>query len=202
MTTLEGQTILIVGGSSGIGYGVAKLSLLSQASLVIIASSNKSKVDTALSRLVSDVDVAKLVKDAQARVKGDVVDAKELKEVTSLMERVGEVDHVVWTSGDAFGKATYPPRVDLNELKGASSLHFLLYKIRDIFSMPGLYDVRFWGAIEAARSAKFKAGGSFIITCGTSLMTLVRVAAYYYPRASCKEAPNGPGDCCGYGRRC
>ena len=65
MASLEGQTILIVGGSSGIGYGVAKLSLLSKASTVIIASSNKSRVDNALSRLVFDADIARHVSDAK-----------------------------------------------------------------------------------------------------------------------------------------
>ena len=70
MTTLAGQTVLIVGGSSGIGYGAAKLSLLSQASLVIIASSNKAKVENAVSRLLSEVP------NAKGKVKGEVVDAK------------------------------------------------------------------------------------------------------------------------------
>ena len=66
MTALAGQTILVVGGSSGIGFGVAKLCLLEQASLVTIASSNKAKVDNAVSRLVSEVP------DAKAKVKGEV----------------------------------------------------------------------------------------------------------------------------------
>ena len=97
MTTLEGKAILIVGGSSGIGYGVAKASLLSGASKVIIASSSKSKVDAAVARLNSELSKVGGIKGT---VSGDVVDARETKNVKELVDRVGEIDHLVWTSGD------------------------------------------------------------------------------------------------------
>ena len=118
MTTLEGQTVLIVGGSSGIGFGVAKLTLLSNASQVIIASSNKSRVDTAVSRLISDVE--KDVPDVADRLKAEVVDAKIGKEVQALMERVGEIDHIVWTAGEAPDPQVmiWPPQKPLEEFKG------------------------------------------------------------------------------------
>ena len=119
MTTLAGLTILVVGGSSGIGFGVAKLCLLEQASLVIIASSNKAKVDNAVSRLVSEVP------DAEAKVKGEVVDAKHTKEVKNLMERVGEIDHLVWTSGEPF-KLTFPD-IDIDDYTKARSPPSLLF---------------------------------------------------------------------------
>ena len=126
MSTLEGQSILIVGGSSGIGYGVAKLSLLSKASLVTIASSNKSKVDNAISRLLSELE--KDVPDVRGRIKGDVVDAKEGVEIQKLVERVGEVDHVVWTSGENFDtrKVSWPPQDGLEYFKGALASNMLL----------------------------------------------------------------------------
>ena len=125
MTTLAGQTVLVVGGSSGIGFGVAKLCLLEQASLVIIASSNKAKVDNTVSRLVSEVP------DAKAKVKGEVVDVKHTKEVKNLMERVGEIDHLVWTSGEPF-KLTFPD-IDIDDYKGAFSTFasLLITEIRE-----------------------------------------------------------------------
>lgn len=49
--TLEGQTILIGGGSSGIGFGVALASLNAGAATVIIGSSQKENVDGAVERL-------------------------------------------------------------------------------------------------------------------------------------------------------
>lgn len=119
MTTLAGQTVLVVGGSSGIGYGVAKLSLLSQASHVIIASSNKAKVDNAIARLVSEVP------DAKGRVKGEIVDAKQTKEVKALMERVGELDHLVWTSGEPFSFSGVFPNVDIEDYKGTFVFPYL-----------------------------------------------------------------------------
>ena len=167
MTSLEGQAVLVVGGSSGIGFSVARLSLLSKASLVTIASSNKSNVDSAVTRLLADDDVKRLVPNASTKVKGEVVDAKVGKEIKALMERVGEVDHVVWTSGDTFGKMAFPPKGELDELKGQSS-----FAIFESLTYPNallakdLYDIRFWGAIEAANSAKIKAGGSLTITSG------------------------------------
>ena len=120
-TTLEGQTILIVGGSSGIGFGVAKLALLFKASTVIIASSNRSRVDDAVARLISETE--KDVPDVKGRIKGDVVDAKDAKEIQGLLQRVGEVDHVIWTAGDKLTrhKLTWPPEEELENFKSAYS---------------------------------------------------------------------------------
>ena len=58
MATLAGKTVLVIGGSSGIGYGVAKASLLSRAARVIIGSSSQQKVDGALARLKSETSGA------------------------------------------------------------------------------------------------------------------------------------------------
>ena len=117
MTTLEGQIVLVIGGTSGIGYGVARLALLSGASQVIIASSNRAKVDNAISRLI--VDVEKEVPSMRNRLKGELFDARILKEVQKLMERVGEVDHVVWTAGEAPDPQmmAWPPQKDTEEFK-------------------------------------------------------------------------------------
>lgn len=120
MTTLEGQTVLIVGGSAGIGYGVAKLTLLSKAARVIIASSNKDRVDNAIAQLLAELK--KDIPDVKSKVSGDVVNAKVISEVRALVERVGEIDHLVWTSGDA-----------LNVLKGGD----------DIDKYKGIHECRF-----------------------------------------------------------
>jgi NAD(P)-dependent dehydrogenase (short-subunit alcohol dehydrogenase family) len=115
MTTLEGQTILIVGGSTGIGYSVAKFSLLSKASRVVIVSSNKDKVDKAVSRLIADME--KDVSGAKDKVSGDVVDAKIGAQIRALMERVGEIDHLVWTSGDTLTGVEFP-QADIDDCRG------------------------------------------------------------------------------------
>lgn len=98
MTTLEGKTILIVGGSSGVGFGVAKVALTALASHVIIASSSKTKLDDALQRLQSFF----ANKQIPGKFTAEVVDAKDSDSVKQLMAKVGEIDHLVWTSGDVF----------------------------------------------------------------------------------------------------
>ena len=45
-----------------------------------------------------------------------MVDAKDSKSVRALFERVGEIDHLVWTSGD--GLRLGFPNMDLEANKG------------------------------------------------------------------------------------
>ena len=118
MTTLEGQTILVVGGSSGIGYGVAKLSLLSEAARVIIASSSKAKVDNAISRLIAEVSGT--IPDAKGRLVAGVLDARTGAAVREFLEKVGEIDHLVWTSGDGLPLGFH--QMDLDSMRSESSI--------------------------------------------------------------------------------
>jgi NAD(P)-dependent dehydrogenase (short-subunit alcohol dehydrogenase family) len=94
--TLEGQTILVVGGSSGIGYGVALAALDDGAATVIIASSSSEKVHKAYERLKAQATNRK--KDAV--IKGAVIDGKDLERVDKVMKEIGTINHLVWTSGD------------------------------------------------------------------------------------------------------
>ena len=113
MSTLEGKRVVIIGGTSGIGFGVAKLSLLSKAAEVIVASSSKDKVASAVSRLEAIVAGSNL----PGKIIGETVDAKDLSAIQIFFEKIGEIDHLVWTSGDAlrFGFKN----VDLDKQRGA-----------------------------------------------------------------------------------
>lgn len=51
---LDGQHVLVVGGSTGIGFAVAEAALEHGAN-VIISSSNQSKIDAAIERLESHI---------------------------------------------------------------------------------------------------------------------------------------------------
>ena len=95
MATLEGKTIVVVGGSSGIGYGVAKASLLSLASRVIIGSSSSAKVESALTRLQADLQG----KNVPGSLSGEVISATDPASVRAFITKAGEIDHLVWTSG-------------------------------------------------------------------------------------------------------
>lgn len=72
-SNIAGLTVVIVGGPSGIGYGVAKAALLQHAAHVIIRSSSKVKMEDDLKRLKADVSNASV----GGKTSGDVIDAKD-----------------------------------------------------------------------------------------------------------------------------
>ncbi len=76
MATLQNKTVVVVGGSSGIGFGVALASLQSQASVVVIASSNASRVAKAVERLQSH--------KLPGEVRGEVLDGKDPAAIKTL----------------------------------------------------------------------------------------------------------------------
>lgn len=119
VATLAGKTVVVVGGSSGIGYGVAKASLLSQAAHVVVVSQTVEKAAKTVQRLHDDV--AATVASAPAgsllpvkgTIAGDTLDAHDLASVRAFCERVGEVDHLIWTSGDSL-RIGFPQSLDDN----------------------------------------------------------------------------------------
>ncbi|KJA26776.1 hypothetical protein HYPSUDRAFT_84193 [Hypholoma sublateritium FD-334 SS-4] len=92
MTTLQNKIVVVVGGSSGIGFGVALAALQSFASVVIIASSNADRVAGAVARLQAH--------KLPGEVRGEVLDAKDAAAVKKFALSLGAIDHVAWTSGD------------------------------------------------------------------------------------------------------
>ena len=133
--TLEGQKIVVIGGSSGIGLATARAAALDGAE-VTIASSRRDRVDAALGELPDGCP-------------GTVLDVRDEAGVASLFERLGEVDHLAFTAGDAF---TPRPLVDV----GLSDARAVL-------------DVRFWGAVTVIKYAapRIRPGGSIALTTGT-----------------------------------
>ena len=117
--TLAGKTIVVVGGSSGIGYGVAKASLLAQAAHVIVVSTSAEKGARTVERLRADVAQAIAAAPAGSvlpvtgTIAADTVDAHDLASVRALCERLGEVDHFIWTSGDPL-RIGFPQDLDAN----------------------------------------------------------------------------------------
>jgi len=97
VNSLSGQTVVIVGGTSGIGYSVAKLALETTQANVVVASSNPSRVQKAKSSLQEI---------GGDRVKAYVLDLsnrdKLVENATAFFEKVGSLNHLVWTAGDSF----------------------------------------------------------------------------------------------------
>lgn len=124
MATLQGKRIVIIGGSSGIGYGVAKSSLLSLAEHVIIASSSAEKVAKAVARLVAEPDL-QAVQGLSGKVTGDVADLGNPQSLRTFFEKVGEFDHLVLTGGTLSGGAQSLREIDLDNSRSTYLLsHF------------------------------------------------------------------------------
>lgn len=88
---LHNKHVLVIGGTSGLGFGVAEASLASGAH-VTVSSSNQSRVDSTVQNLKSSFP--------QATVAGHVCDLSKPtceKDIEALFEKVGKVDHIVFT---------------------------------------------------------------------------------------------------------
>ena len=94
---LATSRILIVGGTSGIGYSVAEATLEAGAT-VILSSSNPSRIDSAIASL------QKSYPSAKSRVSGhacNLGDASHLEDnIAALFSKCGELNHVIITAGD------------------------------------------------------------------------------------------------------
>lgn len=117
---LKDAHVLIIGGSSGIGYGVAE-AVLENGGKVTISSSNPSRVQSAVERL------QKAYPSATSRVTGHACglgDEESLESnVKELFEKVGELDHIVYTAGDALATMTLQD-LSMAQLKKAGMVRF------------------------------------------------------------------------------
>lgn len=163
MATLQGKKIVVIGGSSGIGYGVVKASLLSLAAHVIVASSSAQKVAKAVSRLVAE-PALQAIPGLASKVTGDAVDLGDTQSIRAFFEKIGEFDHLVITGG-TLPEATRLRGANLNNMRGAFSSRLEENAFSDQFDSDA-FDVRFWGAATAAQAAKIREGGSITFTVG------------------------------------
>lgn len=85
--SLDGKRVVLVGGTSGIGFATAELAADAGAT-VIVASSNQDRVDDAVKRL-------------GGAATGHRVDVTDERTIDSVFGEIGEFDHLVYTAGDA-----------------------------------------------------------------------------------------------------
>lgn len=86
MATLNNTKVLVIGGTSGVGFAVAAAALEAGAE-TIVGSSQAARVDAAVSRLGRGA-------------KGRAVDVKDEASVASFFEAAGAFDHLIFTAGD------------------------------------------------------------------------------------------------------
>jgi NAD(P)-dependent dehydrogenase (short-subunit alcohol dehydrogenase family) len=104
MTTLTGKKIVVIGGSSGIGLGVASAAVESGADVVIAGRSSEKR------------QIAERTLGADRRVKSLAVDMANEADIVRMFDEVGAFDHLVVTAG------THPPgdpieRMDLEVVR-------------------------------------------------------------------------------------
>ncbi|KAK0525867.1 hypothetical protein OC834_005003 [Tilletia horrida] len=124
-TNLSGVKVVIIGGSSGIGFAVAQ-HLIEDGACVVLGSRTQAKIDSAIARL-SDGAV-QYNADAE-RVRGWTVDVTGPEAETSLQAffgKVGRFDHLVFTAGEllvaSLESATYDSILHLCNLRLVSSI--------------------------------------------------------------------------------
>jgi NAD(P)-dependent dehydrogenase (short-subunit alcohol dehydrogenase family) len=83
--SLEKQRVVVIGGTSGIGFAIAKLAQ-SIGAEVVVASSSAANVEAARKRLPG--------------VEGDVVDLRHEEDVSRFFDKIGPFDHLAVTAGD------------------------------------------------------------------------------------------------------
>jgi NAD(P)-dependent dehydrogenase (short-subunit alcohol dehydrogenase family) len=135
--SLKGQRIVVIGGSSGIGFAVASAALADGAE-VVIGSSNPQNVEAAVGKL-------------GVGASGHAIDVKTESDVAAFFEKVGSLDHLVFTAGDWGGRGGRP----LTDTNFAEAQN--------------LFAVRFWGALAAVKHAvpRLSERGSIVLTNGT-----------------------------------
>jgi len=85
-STLEDQRIVVIGGSSGIGFAVAQR-VLREGAQVVIGSSSAARVEDAVKRLGPGAS-------------GAAVDVRDEASVAAFFKASGSFDHLVFTAGD------------------------------------------------------------------------------------------------------
>jgi NAD(P)-dependent dehydrogenase (short-subunit alcohol dehydrogenase family) len=104
---MDGKTVVVIGGTSGIGRAVAQ-SASAAGARVIVASSSAEKVAGAKHHFSNAVE-------AQA------VDVKEEAQVAAFFENIGKLDHLVYTAGD-WGAAMGGGALDTLDLARAGNV--------------------------------------------------------------------------------
>lgn len=87
MEKLQGQKIVVIGGTSGIGFGAAE-AFVDAGAYVTVISSSQVKVDRAVQRLKS------------SDVKGHTADARDEAGLVDVLLSLAPVDHIIYSGVD------------------------------------------------------------------------------------------------------
>ena len=160
-------TIVVIGGSSGIGLAVARRSL-DDGATVVIAGRSQQRLD------VARADLARTGPPA-GRLSAHPVDIGDPAQVTRLFERVGTLSHLVVTAADL----PYGPAVSLSEDSMVRAVRskilgplFAAQQAAPRITKPG--SITFTSGIAASRPAP---GGALAATVNGALESMVLALA-------------------------
>ena len=160
-------TIVVIGGSSGIGLAVARRSL-DDGATVVIAGRSQQRLDAARA------DLARTGSPA-GRLSAHPVDIGDPAQVTRLFERVGTLSHLVVTAADL----PYGPVVSLSEDSMVRAVRskilgplFAAQQAAPRITKPG--SITFTSGIAASRPAP---GGALAATVNGALESMVLALA-------------------------
>jgi NAD(P)-dependent dehydrogenase (short-subunit alcohol dehydrogenase family) len=134
--TFTDKHVLVLGGTSGIGLAVAELAG-EHGARVTVASSRPASLDRALAELPTAVT-------------GEIADLTDPAATTALFDRVGALDHLVFTAGEA--------------------LTLLTVEAMDLDAARAAFGLRYFGALNAVSlgAPHIRPGGSIVLTTGVA----------------------------------
>jgi NAD(P)-dependent dehydrogenase (short-subunit alcohol dehydrogenase family) len=106
---LRNKRVVVLGGSSGIGFAVAELAA-SEGAKVVIASSNPERVQKAIESVGGEVE-------------GHAVDVSDERAMEAFFAKLSRFDHLVYTAGDSLDLHDLA-RTDLEKARGAFELRY------------------------------------------------------------------------------
>jgi NAD(P)-dependent dehydrogenase (short-subunit alcohol dehydrogenase family) len=106
---LRNKRVVVLGGSSGIGFAVAELAA-SEGAKVVIASSNPERVQKAIESVGGEVE-------------GHAVDVSDERALEAFFAKLSRFDHLVYTAGDSLDLHDLA-RTDLEKARGAFELRY------------------------------------------------------------------------------
>jgi len=131
---LKGKKVVVLGGSSGIGLEISRQAAELGADVVIV-SSNEQRVQ-------------KAVAEIGGKTTGEAVDLFDEAAIQAYFERLGGLDHLVYTAAD--------------------SLHVSDLASTDLKAARHAFELRYWSVLAAVKyaSPSIRKGGSVTLTTG------------------------------------
>ncbi len=131
---LKGKCVVVLGGTSGIGLATAHAATARGAAVIVTSRSTER--------------AALAAKEIGRDARGEAVNLADEDESRSFFERVGVLDHLVYTAGDELVLSPIA-KLDLSAARRA-------------------FEVRVFGALSAVKhgAARIRSGGSIVLTHG------------------------------------